>query len=614
MNLHNGRSHPAPPVSFFTQSVLVMSLTAARSWLIENSLDGYFHLHTDPHQSEYLAEHWQAMAWLSGFSGSAGYLAFTGETAALWTDSRYHVQAEKQLNGEDFSLVKMGVPGQEVGVGEWFSQQLTGRARIGYDPRLLSHAQWKARKQEMEGAGFEWVPAPGLWEVIWDKRPPLPDQPVTEHGGGFPGQTRGEKITALRKNLGKASAVFLSTLDDIAWLLNLRGTDIAYNPLFMSYLLVLEEEVQLFVAKGKVSHSLQETLAKDQIHLHPYEAIFEALGEIPDHVSLWIDPQRCSQAALEALPAKVKPVQGELPTLLMKAKKPAHEQVMLRASQVRDGVAMCRFLAWLDREIGKQPITEESAAMRLSAFRARQPLFQGESFAPIPGYGPNGALPHYRVTPESNRELRPEGVFLIDSGGQYLDGTTDITRTVALGPVPKQARTDFTLVLKGHIALAEAVFPAGTQGVQLDALARQFLWQAGMNYGHGTGHGVGYFLNVHEGPCGISPKVAPQPALAPGMLLSNEPALYREGEYGIRIENLLLVQEKENTAFGRFLCFETVTLCPIDQRMLEPELLSDQELGWLNRYHERVREALSPGLSGEDLVWLEAATRPVGRG
>ncbi len=591
-----------------------MSLTAARNWLEDHQLDGYFHLHTDPHQSEYLAGHWQVMEWVSGFTGSAGHLAFTRDAAAVWTDSRYHVQAEKQLANGGFGLVKMGVPGQDISVADWFSRQMETPARIGYDPRLLSHAQWKARKREMEAAGFEWVSAGGMWEAIWDQRPALPSQPVTEHGVGFPGQTRGEKLTELKGKLGKANAVFVSTLDDIAWLLNLRGTDISYNPLFMSYLLVLPDEAKLFVAEEKISSSLREVLAEDHISIQPYEAIFEALAQIPAGISLRIDPNRFSQAAMEALPAEGKRFKGELPTLLMKAQKPVHEQIQLRASQVRDGVAMCRFLAWLDREIGSQPITEESAALKLSAFRAGQAWFQGESFAPIPGYGPNGALPHYRVTPESNLTLQPEGVFLIDSGGQYLDGTTDITRTVALGPVSEQARIDFTLVLKGHIALAEAVFPAGTQGVQLDVLARQFLWQAGMNYGHGTGHGVGYFLNVHEGPCGISPKVTQQPALAPGMLLSNEPALYREGEYGIRIENLLLVQEKENTGFGQFLCFETVTLCPIDQRMVVPGLLSEEERLWLDRYHERVLEALSPGLSGDDLAWLQAATTPVRKG
>ncbi len=595
-----------------------MNIVAAKAWLQAHSLNAYLHLHTDPHQSEYLAPHWQGLAWLSGFTGSSGTLVIAQQSAALWTDARYHLQAEQQLKGSGIQLMKMGLP-ETPDLNAWLTETFTAGSVVGLDPQLISAEQFQRRAKQLLQKGITLKPAPGLLEEIWTDRPALSLDHIRPHAATYAGWERQEKISQLREKMSELSADYLliPTLDDIAWLLNLRGSDIPYNPVWMSFVVVDPEAVWLFMDQRKVSPELAEELQSAGVHIRPYEDIVSFLASLepssPDAPKIiWLDRQRSNLQLVKAIPAGVKQIDQILPTTKMKACKNPEEQLHIRACHRKDGLALVAFLAWLDRNISQIIITEQSASDRLDYYRQQQAGYQGPSFSTIPGYGAHGAIVHYHVTPETDQELRPDGIFLLDSGGQYLDGTTDITRSIAMGPVSEAMKEDFTLVLKGHIALAQAVFPEGTQGVQLDVLARQYLWQRQLNYGHGTGHGVGYYLLVHEGPAGIGTKVSPQPALQAGMLLSNEPGMYRSGQYGIRIENLLLVVEKKGPGdFGRFLAFETVSCCPIDLRLVKPEMLTQDETTWLNHYHSWVRENLLPDLSPEDQSWLIHATREI---
>lgn len=589
-----------------------MNISQAQKWLLDHDLDAYLHLHTDPHQSEYLAKIWQGMSWLTGFTGSAGSVVLTTTDAALWADSRYYLQAENQLDGSGASLMKMGLP-ETPTIEEWLLKNIGKDSIVGIDPRLVSVKGFRRRQQALKKHGITLVPVTGLLEDIWTDRPEPARSTVTIHDVKYAGKSREEKLSLLREKMVEAEAQYLlvPSLDDIAWLLNLRGNDISYNPVFMSYLLVGRELGWLFIDEQQITAEVAMALKAAGIQLMPYEAIEQELAQLEPDDHIWIDPTRNNYFLAEKIPDGVLTIEKPLPTILMKACKNETEQAHTRSCHIRDGVAMVKFLHWLSTHIGKETITEISAAAQLEAFRQEQDLYQGKSFGTISGYAHHGALPHYSVTPESDLELKPEGIFLIDSGGQYLDGTTDITRTIAMGSPTPAMKRDNTLVLKGHIALATASFPTGTQGVQLDVLARQFLWQAGMDFGHGTGHGVGFFLNVHEGPVGIGYKVNPQPALQPGMFLSNEPGLYRSGQYGIRIENLMFVQNKEESEFGSFLQFESVTVCPFDLNLIDMVLLTDFEKQWLNTYHAEVRKKLEPLVEGEVREWLVDATREV---
>lgn len=589
-----------------------MNISHAQKWLRDHELDAYLHLHTDPHQSEYLAKTWQGMSWLTGFTGSAGTVVLTTSEAALWTDSRYFLQAENELDESGITLMKMGLPDTPT-VEEWLLETIGKDTILGIDPRLISVNNFRAREQSLKKHGITLVPITGLLEEVWTDRPAPARSRVMIHDVAFAGKSREDKLSDIRRSMSQVKAEYLliPSLDDIAWLLNLRGNDIDFNPVFMSYLLVGRELGWLFIDESQLTQAVAEAMEQAGIQLMPYEAIDTELAQLEQDDHIWIDPSRNNYYLFEKIPEGVPVIKRSLPTILMKACKNTVEQAHTRSCHVRDGVALVKFLHWLSTHIGTVPITEISAAAQLEDFRQEQDLYQGKSFRTISGYAHHGALPHYSVTPESNIELKPEGIYLVDSGGQYLDGTTDVTRTVAMGVPTPRMKHDNTLVMKGHIALATASFPTGTQGVQLDALARQYLWEAGMDFGHGTGHGVGFFLNVHEGPVGIGYRVRSQPALQPGMFLSNEPGLYRSGEYGIRIENLMFVQEKEENEFGKFLHFESVTLCPFDLNLLEPSLLTDAERAWLNRYHREVFTKLSPHLAGEVLAWLQEATREI---
>lgn len=589
-----------------------MNISHAQKWLLDNELDAYLHLHTDPHQSEYLAKTWQGMSWLTGFTGSAGSVVLTTTDAALWADSRYYLQGENQLDDSGASLMKMGLP-ETPTIEEWLLENIGKDSIVGIDPRLVSVKGFRRRQQALKKHGITLVPVTGLLEDIWTDRPEPARSTVMIHDVRYAGKSREEKLSHVREKMEEAEAQYLlvPSLDDIAWLLNLRGNDISYNPVFMSYLLVGRELGWLFIDEQQITAEVAMALKTAGIQLMPYEAIEHELAQLEPDDDIWIDPTRNNYFLAEKIPDGVLTIEKPLPTILMKACKNETEQAHTRSCHIRDGVAMVKFLHWLSTHIGEETITEISAAAQLEAFRQEQALYQGKSFGTISGYAQHGALPHYSVTAESDIELKPEGIFLIDSGGQYLDGTTDITRTVAMGSPTPTMKRDNTLVLKGHIALATASFPTGTQGVQLDVLARQFLWQAGMDFGHGTGHGVGFFLNVHEGPASIGYKVNPQPALQPGMFLSNEPGLYRAGQYGIRIENLMFVQKKEENEFGNFLHFESVTLCPFDLKLVDVSLLTDFEKQWLNDYHAEVRKKLEPLVEGEVRAWLMDATREV---
>ncbi|HET6554155.1 MAG TPA: aminopeptidase P family protein [Dyella sp.] len=570
----------------------------------------------DPHLSEYLPAHWEARAWLSGFTGSAGTLMVTPDHAGLWTDSRYFAQAAQQLAGTGIELMKQRVAHAPEHV-EWLLQRLhTGQTlAIAGDSVSLATTRNLAHRLEANGARLRTdLDLPGQ---IWPDRPALPASPVTEHPLRYATQPRSEKFTRLRTAIRKLGAThhLVSSLDDIAWLTNLRGSDVECNPVFLAHLLVQAEgHATLFVGRGKLTDVLVQALAADGVHIADYATITDALSELRASDRLLLDSGRVVVAVATAIPANVPLIEAANPSTLFKARKTAAELEHIRDAMRRDGAALARAFRRLEERVtAGMHQTELDVDTLLRGERAAQPDFVGESFDTIAGYQANGALPHYRATPESHSTLKPQGLLLVDSGGQYLGGTTDITRVLALGETTAEQRRDSTLVMKGMIALSRARFPRGASGPQLDALARAPLWASGMDYGHGTGHGVGYFLNVHEGPHGIRPPAsgATLVPLEPGMITSIEPGLYKPNRHGIRHENLAVVVEADKTEFGEFYAFETLTLCPFDRRALEPGLLNPEERAWLDDYHATVRAALSPLLEDADLAWLERHCAPL---
>ncbi|MFK7969454.1 MAG: aminopeptidase P family protein [Bacteroidia bacterium] len=589
-------------------------LTLLRNAMKELGVDACIIPSTDPHQSEYVADRWQARRYLTGFDGSAGTAVVTQDFAGLWTDSRYFIQAEKQLQGSGFELMKLNVPHTPEFVS-WISDNLEEGSKVAVDGAVLSYAKAESFETAFEGVGIELVTDIDLIEDAWPDRPGLAKAAIYEHELQYAGVSREEKFDLLRKKMVKKGADYalLTALDDIAWLFNLRGADVDFNPVFVAYALVGENDIWLCVDIEKMPPELQQSLSNAGIRLTAYDRLEVLIEQLPKDSAIYLDPRQTSVSLLYPIWDHHGENEIEGPSLVsaLKGSKNDHEQALVREVMVKDGVAMVHFIHWLETHIGKEAIRETTAAKKLLSFRSQQPLFVGESFPAISGYGPNGAIVHYRAQEGDDAELKPEGVYLIDSGGQYLDGTTDITRTLALGPVSRQAQEDFTRVLQGYIDLDMAIFPKGTSGRQLDILARKSLWDAGLNYGHGTGHGVGFFLNVHEGPQRISPGGNGVP-LSPGMITSNEPGLYREGKYGMRMENLILVtKDGPASDFGTFYSFETLTLCPIDQNMIIPDLLSEKARSWLNQYHQMVFERLSPHVDTTLRAWLENACRAV---
>ncbi|MEO8299856.1 MAG: aminopeptidase P family protein [Burkholderiales bacterium] len=576
---------------------------------------------SDPHLSEYLPVRWQGRQWTSGFTGSMATLVVTTEGAALFADSRYWVQAEAELAGTGIELVKIptAAPGHHI---DWLCSHLAAGQTVAADGQVLGLAGANALRSALDARGIGLRTDLDLLAEVWPDRPGLPTAAVYEHHAPFAATPRSAKLTALREAMAGhgASHHFVSTLDDIAWLTNLRGADVDYNPVFCAHLLVARDGADLFVTDGKVGRDVAAALRDDGVTLRPYAEAADALAQLPADAVLLIDPRRITLAFRQAVPAAVKVIESLNPSTAAKSRKTAAEAAHIREAMARDGAAMCAFYAWFEAALGHEQLTELTVDERLSAERARQPGFVSLSFPTIAGFNANGAMPHYRATPDAHAVistpagLTAEGLLLIDSGAQYVGGTTDITRVWPIGTPSAAQKADYTRVLKGTLALSRTRFPLGTLGPMLDALARAPLWEAGLDFGHGTGHGVGYFLNVHEGPQNIS-KGIPEPTMAmqPGMITSIEPGLYREGQWGIRIENLVLnvPSTSGETSFGDFLEFETLTLCPIDTRCIDLALLRDDERAWLNAYHAEVLRRVGPLVSGDAKAWLEARTRPI---
>ena len=583
-----------------------------RLWMKENGFTAFVFPSSDPHNSEYVADYWKSREWISGFSGSAGTAVVTLEHAALWTDSRYFIAAEKELNGTGFQLMKLRVEGTPS-VSEWLASELSTyeKAVVGLDGNVNSFAEVAAMEQELATKGNITVrtDADPMAE-LWTDRPVIPDNEVQLHPLEYSGESTSSKISRVRKYLSECGAdgLLVTALDEIAWVLNLRGSDVHCNPVFVSYLLISPEKVTLYINNVKLSTEVNAYLASEKIDVEAYEAVVEGLRSYTGK-SLLVDMTSANYSLATAVPFE-KVCSGVSPIVSMKAVKNKVEQDGFRAAMLRDGVAVVKFLAWLKSAVEAGGQTEISLDERLTGLRAEQPKFKGISFDTIVGYEAHGAIVHYEATPETDIPVEPHGLVLIDSGAQYLDGTTDITRTIALGELSEEQRRVYTLVLKGHIQLDICRFPAGACGSQIDALARAPMWREGYNYMHGTGHGVGSYLNVHEGPHQIRMEWRSAPLQA-GMTVTNEPGIYLEGKFGVRIENTLLIVPAETTAFGDFLKFETLTLAPIDTTPIVFEMLSAEEREWLNRYHQRVYESLSPHLTEVEKEWLRVATLPI---
>jgi Xaa-Pro aminopeptidase len=578
----------------------------------ERGVDAYVVPSSDPHQSEYPPEHWKSRQWISGFHGSAGTVVVTAETAGLWTDARYYLEAEEVLSGTPFSLFRSGQPEVPQYV-DWLSRNLASGSTVSFDAGVMATATARRLEDGLADADIAVLPGDDLFDELWLDRPPLPTAAAYLIDESLVGETRISKLERTRENMQKlgASVHIISTLDDIAWMLNLRGSDVPFNPVVLAYLAVEEEGAAVFVDPAKLADADRTALGAAGVRVEAYEALWGYLEALPRDSRVLYDPHRTSVRLAASLPANASHVERQNPSTAFKARKTETELSNLRSCLTADGAAMEEFLYWLEEHTGNgASLTERDVAGKLRELRSARPGFVGESFETIAGYGPHGAIVHYRVTEESNAVLEPGATLLVDSGGQYETGTTDITRTVPVGSVSEQVRRDFTLVLKAHIALARTRFPAGTSGHQLDTLPRSVLWQEGLNYGHGTGHGVGFFLNVHEGPQRIS-AMPNSVALEPGMIVSNEPGLYREGRHGIRIENLVVVEEEERTDFGRFLGFETVTLCHIERSLIDGSLLTEEERTWVDDYHRMVWERVSPRLNEPVRSWLAEKTRPL---
>lgn len=569
---------------------------------------------SDPHLSEYLPERWQGRVWLSGFTGSMATLVVTTERAALFADSRYWTQAEHELRGSGIDLVKIPT-GAAAHHHEWIVANVAPGGIVAVDGQVLGLAAAQQLKSALDAAGIVLRTSGDVLAAAWDDRPGLPQARVYAHQAPHAASPRADKLAAVRAGMARHGAThhFVSTVDDVAWITNLRGADVDYNPVFLAHLLIEASKATLYIGAGKVDAALAQQLAADGIALADYADAAKALAALPAGATLLLDPKRITLAFREQVPGHVKVVEAINPSTLAKSRKSADEAAHIREAMIEDGVAMCRFYAWFEAALARgEHLTELTIDEKLSAERAQRPGFVGLSFPVIAGYNANGAMPHYRATQASYAVIEGDGLLLIDSGGQYLGGTTDVTRVWPVGSVTTAMKRDYTLVLKGTIALSRARFPRGTLSPMLDALARAPIWAEAMEFGHGTGHGVGYFLNVHEGPQSIS-KAVPDPhmAMEPGMITSVEPGLYREGRWGVRIENLVLNVAGPKNEFGEFLDFETLTLCPIDTRCIERTLMRSDEIAWLDAYHATVRERLAPRLSGDALAWLAARTAPL---
>ena len=588
-------------------------IAALREAMKQHKIDAYIIPTSDPHMSEYPADCWKYREWISGFTGSAGTVVITADKAGLWTDSRYFLQASTQLEGTGIELFKMMLP-ETPTIPEFLVHELKEGQTVGLNGETYSLADARTLEKVLAGKEIKLNTNASLIDPIWKERPAIPEAPLFEMPVELSGKSVEDKLLDINKMLHKAGAdcTILSALDEVAWTFNIRGTDVAYNPVAISYAFVSEKESVLFVNPKKLPAEMAEHLKKEGVTLADYGMLATFLSRLPERTRVFVDSKRTNVAIYNALPESCIQVEGISPANHLKSIKNETEIKGFRNAVLKDGIAMTKFYFWLEKMLkAGEKVTELSAAAKLTALRAEQPQYVMDSFASISSYGPHGAVVHYSPTPETDTELKTDSLYLLDSGAQYLDGTTDITRTIALCDEPsEQMKKDFTRALKGTIGIAKCKFPAGIRGCLIDAFARKALWDAGINYLHGTCHGIGHCLNVHEGPQSIRMEENPV-ILEPGMVMSDEPALYRPGEYGIRTENMVLIREDSETEFGKFLGFETLTLCYIDTKLVIPSMLSVREHAWLNKYHQMVYDLISPHLDEEEKAWLKEKTAEI---
>ena len=584
-------------------------LSDLREVMQREHLEAFIFPSTDPHQGEYVPDHWKGREFISGFSGSAGTAVVTMTSAALWTDSRYFIAAEEQLKGTEYQLMKLKVEGTPT-IAEWLGRECSPGAEVAIDGECSSAGSVKELIADLRRQGGMTLRTNlDPLKLIWHDRPPVPENPVEIYPLEYAGESAHDKIARIRKALRDchADGMLMSALDDIAWTLNLRGSDVHCNPVFVSYLVISSSDVTLYINKAKLSPAVQAYLKAEGVAVAPYEDVRRGLKDYFEY-NILLDPDEVNYTLYSCV--EREKIEAESPVKRMKTVKNPTEISGFRSAMLKDGIAMVKFLYWLSAQSDYSGLTEMSVSDKLEGLRAEQPLYRDISFDTIAGYGVHGAIVHYEATPATDMPLRPEGLLLLDSGAQYLDGTTDITRTIALGPVSDEMKRVYTLVLKGHIQIELCKFPSGSSGTQLDILARKDMWRQGLNYLHGTGHGVGSYLNVHEGPHQLRMEWKPAP-LVEGMTITDEPGVYLPGKFGVRIENTLLITPYKETEFGRFLQFESLTLCPIDKGPIVSEMLLPEEVEWLNAYHQRVFDTLAPHLDAAEAAWLQEACSAV---
>lgn len=592
------------------KSIIQERIASLREFMKKNALAAFIIPTTDPHLSEYTASHWKSREWISGFTGSAGTVVITMTTAGLWTDSRYFLQATEQIADSGIELFKEGLP-ETPSVTEWLCKNLKPKECVGIDGQLFSVSSVEAIIKELAAYEIDLNTRFDPMNKLWKDRPSMPQAQAYIYESQYAGKSTEEKISQIRKEMKllKAQGMLISALDEIAWTLNLRGDDVKCNPLVVSYLLITEDNIIYFIEPEKITQEVYSYLLTQKITIKGYNDLTDHLNTCNLN-SILLTPSNTNYAAYSAIPANCRIIRNDSPVALLKAIKNNQEINGIHTAMIRDGVALVRFLRWLESAAQTGNETEISIDLKLREYRSTQKNYKGESFDTIAGYKEHAAIVHYSANAKSNSKLYPEGFLLLDSGAQYLEATTDITRTIALGALTEEEKKDYTIVLKGHIELAMCKFPRGTRGAQVDILARLALWKSGMNYLHGTGHGVGVFLGVHEGPQSIRMNENPV-SLLPGMLISNEPGIYKAGRHGIRTENLVLVCKDKETEFGEFYKFETVTLCPIDKAGIIISMLTQEETDWLNEYHQTVYLKLSPYLTPEEQSWLKEKTKAI---